>query len=66
MVESLFSTLTGEMSACCKNSFEISNTWISFRKVTLLENSRDPLLIVASGLQSAVCNSTKQISNQIY
>ena len=59
MIETLFSKVTGQISAFC-NFAEISNTCIAmFRKVAFLEISKSPLLTVVAGLQSTVYNATK-------
>ena len=58
-METLFSKVTGEISAFC-NFGEISNTCIRmFRKVAFLGILRSPLLTAVAGLQSTVYNATK-------
>ena len=52
VVESLLSYVTGEISAFC-DSVKNSNTWTGmFRKVDLLESSRNFLLTGVANLQS--------------
>ena len=59
MMETLFSKVTGEISAFC-NFAEISSMCIDmFRKEAFLEISRSPLLTAVAGLQSTVYNATK-------
>ena len=58
-METLFSKVTGEISAFC-NFAEISNTFIvMFQKVAFVEVSKSPLLTTVAGLQSTVYSTTK-------
>ena len=56
-MDTLFSKVTGEISAFC-NFVETSNMCIDmFRKVAFLEIPRSRLLTAAAGLQSTVYNA---------
>ena len=58
-METLFSKVTGEISAFC-NFAEISNMCTGmFRKEAFLEISRSPLSTAVAGLQSTAYNATK-------
>ena len=57
-MESLFSKITGEITAFC-NTFENFVTFIGiFLRIAFLEISVSPLITKTAGLQSTSCNPT--------